>query len=92
MREPTASILFIHAHPGDAEILAGGTLALPARPGHPVTIASSRPYAVRVSYCATAITIFRSNSAPWARFAGEILSSLPCARLSPPSRRKTGTP
>jgi len=33
-------ILSIHAHPDDAEILAGGTLALLARRGHAVTIVS----------------------------------------------------
>ncbi len=35
-----ASILFIHAHPDDAEILAGGTLVLLARSGNHVTIAT----------------------------------------------------
>lgn len=38
-----ASILFIHAHPDDAEILAGGTLALLAQTGNPVTIATMTP-------------------------------------------------
>ncbi len=33
-------ILSLHAHPDDAEILAGGTLALLARAGHRLTIAS----------------------------------------------------
>jgi len=33
-------ILFIHAHPDDAEILAGGALALLAQAGHKVTIVS----------------------------------------------------
>ena len=33
-------ILLIHAHPDDAEILAGGTLALLARKGHQITIAT----------------------------------------------------
>ena len=33
-------ILSLHAHPDDAEILAGGTLALLARAGHKVTVAS----------------------------------------------------
>ncbi len=33
-------ILFIHAHPDDAEILAGGTLALLAQAGHNITIVS----------------------------------------------------
>lgn len=33
-------ILLIHAHPDDAEILAGGTLALLAQAGHRVTIVS----------------------------------------------------
>jgi len=33
-------ILFLHAHPDDAEILAGGTLALLAQKGHEVTIAT----------------------------------------------------
>ena len=33
-------ILSIHAHPDDAEILAGGTLALLARAGHTITIAT----------------------------------------------------
>ena len=36
-------ILSIHAHPDDAEILAGGTLALLARGGHAVTIVSMTP-------------------------------------------------
>src|SRR5512139_2085713 len=31
-------ILFLHAHPDDAEIFAGGTLALLAARGHAVTI------------------------------------------------------
>jgi N-acetylglucosamine malate deacetylase 1 len=34
------NILSIHAHPDDAEILAGGTLALLARTGHSITIAT----------------------------------------------------
>lgn len=38
-----ASILFIHAHPDDAEILAGGTLALLAQSGNSVTIATMTP-------------------------------------------------
>jgi len=38
-----ASILFIHAHPDDAEILAGGTLALLARSGQRVTIVTMTP-------------------------------------------------
>lgn len=38
-----ASILCIHAHPDDAEILAGGTLALLAQSGHDVTIVSMTP-------------------------------------------------
>ncbi len=33
-------IVSIHAHPDDAEILAGGTLALLSELGHPVTIVS----------------------------------------------------
>jgi LmbE family N-acetylglucosaminyl deacetylase len=33
-------ILFLHAHPDDAEIFAGGTLALLAAKGHSVTIAT----------------------------------------------------
>jgi N-acetylglucosamine malate deacetylase 1 len=33
-------ILCVHAHPDDAEILAGGTLALLARGGHDITIAT----------------------------------------------------
>ena len=36
-------ILCIHAHPDDAEILAGGTLALLAEAGHSVIIASMTP-------------------------------------------------
>ena len=36
-------ILSIHAHPDDAEILAGGTLALLAKAGHAVTIVSMTP-------------------------------------------------
>lgn len=36
-------ILSIHAHPDDAEILAGGTLAILARLGHAVTIVSMTP-------------------------------------------------
>lgn len=36
-------ILSIHAHPDDAEILAGGTLALLAKAGHRVTIVSMTP-------------------------------------------------
>lgn len=38
-----AAILFIHAHPDDAEILAGGTLALLAQAGNPVTIVTMTP-------------------------------------------------
>jgi LmbE family N-acetylglucosaminyl deacetylase len=38
-----ASILAIHAHPDDAEILAGGTLALLAGRGHQITIATLTP-------------------------------------------------
>jgi LmbE family N-acetylglucosaminyl deacetylase len=38
-----ARILAIHAHPDDAEILAGGTLALLADAGHAVTIATFTP-------------------------------------------------
>src|SRR5277367_1469853 len=40
---------------------------------------------------ATLVTISHNNSVPRARFSGEILSSFPCARLSP-SRTKMGTP
>ncbi len=36
-------ILSIHAHPDDAEILAGGTLALLADRGHEITIATMSP-------------------------------------------------
>lgn len=36
-------ILSIHAHPDDAEILAGGTLALLAQRGHQLTIATMAP-------------------------------------------------
>jgi LmbE family N-acetylglucosaminyl deacetylase len=36
-------ILSIHAHPDDAEILAGGTLALLAQRGHEVTIVTMTP-------------------------------------------------
>lgn len=35
-----AQVVCIHAHPDDAEILAGGTLALLAQAGNPVTIVS----------------------------------------------------
>jgi LmbE family N-acetylglucosaminyl deacetylase len=38
-----AAILSIHAHPDDAEILAGGTLALLADLGHQITIATFTP-------------------------------------------------
>ena len=38
-----ARILAIHAHPDDAEILAGGTLALLAGLGHQITIATFTP-------------------------------------------------
>ena len=38
-----ARILAIHAHPDDAEILAGGTLALLAGRGHQLTIATMTP-------------------------------------------------
>lgn len=38
-----ARILAIHAHPDDAEILAGGTLALLAKLGHEITIATMTP-------------------------------------------------
>ncbi|MGD0771416.1 MAG: PIG-L family deacetylase [Candidatus Solibacter sp.] len=38
-----ANILAIHAHPDDAEILAGGTLALLAGLGHAITIATFTP-------------------------------------------------
>jgi N-acetylglucosamine malate deacetylase 1 len=36
-------IVSFHAHPDDAEILAGGTLALLARQGHQITIVTSSP-------------------------------------------------
>ena len=36
-------ILSIHAHPDDAEIMAGGTLALLAQRGHAITIVSMAP-------------------------------------------------
>jgi len=39
----TKRILSIHAHPDDAEILAGGTLALLARKGHKITIVTMTP-------------------------------------------------
>lgn len=38
-----ASILCIHAHPDDAEILAGGALALLATRGHAITIVTMTP-------------------------------------------------
>ena len=38
-----ARILSIHAHPDDAEILAGGTLALLAQAGHEITICTMTP-------------------------------------------------
>jgi len=38
-----ASLLFIHAHPDDAEILAGGTLALLAQAGNEITIVTMTP-------------------------------------------------
>ena len=38
-----ASVLAIHAHPDDVEILAGGTLALLANRGHEITIATFTP-------------------------------------------------
>ena len=38
-----ARVLSIHAHPDDAEILAGGTLALLAGRGHHITIATMTP-------------------------------------------------
>ena len=38
-----ASVLAIHAHPDDAEFLAGGTLALLAGRGHEITIATLTP-------------------------------------------------
>ena len=39
----TTNILAIHAHPDDVEILAGGTLALLARLGHSLAIATFTP-------------------------------------------------
>lgn len=39
----TKRILSIHAHPDDAEILAGGTLALLAARGHKITIVTMTP-------------------------------------------------
>src|SRR5580704_16658760 len=36
-------IVCIHAHPDDAEILAGGTLALLSEAGHSITIISMTP-------------------------------------------------
>ena len=38
-----ATILAIHAHPDDVEFLAGGTMALLAGLGHPITIATFTP-------------------------------------------------
>lgn len=41
--ETACRILFIHAHPDDAEFLAAGTLALLAQKGHRITIATMTP-------------------------------------------------
>src|SRR5579883_2401881 len=40
---PALRILALHAHPDDAEVLAGGTLALLAARGHSVTVATCTP-------------------------------------------------
>src|SRR5437764_6303431 len=44
-RAPTsmARILCVHAHPDDAEILAGGTLAVLSQAGHSITIVTMTP-------------------------------------------------
>ncbi len=43
MHSNTKTVLSIHAHPDDAEILAGGTLAHLAAAGHPVVIVTMTP-------------------------------------------------
>ncbi len=40
---PALRILALHAHPDDAEVLAGGTLAMLAARGHSVTVATCTP-------------------------------------------------
>ena len=57
-------ILSIHAHPDDAEILAGGTLALLAQLGHKVTIVTmTAGDCGSVEHSAEAIAAIRKNEA-----------------------------
>src|SRR5437879_3233730 len=42
-RNACATVLCVHAHPDDAEILAGGTLALLSEAGHAITIVTMTP-------------------------------------------------
>lgn len=65
-------IVCIHAHPDDAEILAGGTLALLSEAGHSITIISMTPGdcgAVRHS-AEQASTIRRKEAAEAAALIG----------------------
>lgn len=59
-----ASILCVHAHPDDLEILAGGTLALLRRSGHDVTMVTMTPGDCGTTeYSAEEIAEIRRNEA-----------------------------
>ena len=76
----TKNILAIHAHPDDAEILAGGTLAQLAAAGHKITIATMTP-----GDCGTAEysseEIARIRRAEAARAAARIGATYRCAEF-----------
>ena len=59
-----ARIICVHAHPDDAEILAGGTLALLSELGHSVTIVSMTPGDCgSAEHSATEISVIRRQEA-----------------------------
>lgn len=75
-----ASILFIHAHPDDAEILAGGTLALLAQQDNAVTIVTMTPGDCGTTeYSAEEIAVLRRREA--AAGAGLIGARYVCAEF-----------
>jgi LmbE family N-acetylglucosaminyl deacetylase len=89
-----SSILAIHAHPDDVEILAGGTVAMLAARGHSITIATMTP-----GDCGSAefdaVEISRLRRAEAARAAQTIGAKYVCVELrdlavfnDDPSRRR----
>jgi len=76
-----ASILCIHAHPDDAEILAGGTLALLTKAGSGITIVSMTPGDCGTTeYGPEEIAAIRRREA--AAAAGLITATYICAEFS----------